>query len=89
MKKVYIKVCLNLQNMYYIFCKFRHTLMLTFFIAVKEFKETALFSGKIYTADKSYTRPPVATVATNFKSGHSFDFEYIETLQRETDQPKG
>ena len=24
--------------------------------------------GKIYTADKNFTRPPVATVATNFKS---------------------
>ena len=32
-------------------------------------EETALFSGKIYTADKNFTRPPVATVATNFKSG--------------------
>ena len=27
-----------------------------------------MFSGKIYTADKNFTRPPVATVATNFKS---------------------
>ena len=31
-------------------------------------RETALFSGKIYTADKNFTRPPVATVATNSKS---------------------
>ena len=31
-------------------------------------EETALFSGKIYTADKNFTRPPVATVATNSKS---------------------
>ena len=31
--------------------------------------KTALFSGKIYTADKNFTRPPVATVATNSKSG--------------------
>ena len=31
-------------------------------------EETALFSGKIYTADKNFTRPPVAT---NFKSGIS------------------
>ena len=44
MKKVYIKVCVNLQNM----------------------QETALFSGKNYTADKNFTRPPVAT---NSKSG--------------------
>ena len=28
-----------------------------------------LFSGKIYTADKNFTGPPVATVATNSKSG--------------------
>ena len=35
MKKVYIKVCVNLQNM----------------------QETALFSGKIYTADKNFTQP--------------------------------
>ena len=46
MKKVYIKVFVNLQNV----------------------QETALFSGKIYTADKNFTRPPVATVATNSKS---------------------
>ena len=31
-------------------------------------KEIAFFSGKIYTADKYFTRPPVATVATNSKS---------------------
>ena len=30
-----------------------------------------MFSGKIYTADKTFTRPPVATVATNSKSGLS------------------
>ena len=28
----------------------------------------ALFSGKIYTVDNIFTRPPVVTVATNFKS---------------------
>ena len=27
---------------------------------------------KIYTADKNFTRPPVATVATNSKSGLTF-----------------
>ena len=30
--------------------------------------EAALFSGKISTADKNFTRPPVAAVATNFMS---------------------
>ena len=33
-----------------------------------KYEKNALFSGKIYTADKNFTRPPVATVATNFKS---------------------
>ena len=28
----------------------------------------ALFSGKIYTIGNIFTRPPVVTVATNFKS---------------------
>ena len=28
-----------------------------------------MFLVKIYTAEKIFTRPPVATVATNFKSG--------------------
>ena len=31
-------------------------------------QENALFSGKIYTAGNIFTRPPVVTVATNFKS---------------------
>ena len=35
-------------------------------------KETALFSGKRYTSDKNFTRPPVAMVATNFKSASGF-----------------
>ena len=35
------------------------------------------FSGKIYTADKNFTRPPVATVATNFKSGTQVHSNYI------------
>ena len=36
------------------------------YINLQNMYETALFSGKIYTADKNITRPPVAT---NFKSG--------------------
>ena len=36
---------------------------------LRNMSENALFSGKIYTADKNFTRLPVATVATNFKSG--------------------
>ena len=49
------------------------TVTKTFYIEVclnlQNIEETALFYGKIYTADKNFTRPPVATVATNFKSG--------------------
>ena len=37
-------------------------------VNLQNMEETALFSGKIYTADKTFTRPPVATVATNSKS---------------------
>ena len=33
-----------------------------------KYVRTALFSGKIYTSDKNFTRPPVATVETNSKS---------------------
>ena len=36
-----------------------------------KYVRTALFSGKIYTSDKNFTRPPVATVATNSKSDQS------------------
>ena len=35
----------------------------------KIMQENALLSGKIYTADKNFTRPTVATVVTNFNSG--------------------
>ena len=31
-------------------------------------QEIALFSGKIYTVGKNFTRPPVVTVATNLNS---------------------
>ena len=31
-------------------------------------RENALFSGKIYTAGTTFTRPPVMTVATNLDS---------------------
>ena len=33
--------------------------------------EITLFSGKIYTVGKNFTRPPVVTVATNLNSGYS------------------
>ena len=32
-------------------------------------REIALFSGKIYTPETNFTRPSVATVATNLNSG--------------------
>ena len=48
------------------------TVTKTFYIGVclnlQNIEETALFYGKIYTVDKNFTRPSVATVATNFKS---------------------
>ena len=51
------------------------TVTKTFYIEVRlnlqNIEETVLFYGKIYTADKNFTRPPVAKVATNFKSDHS------------------
>ena len=39
-----------------------------FYIFTQTLQENALFTGKIYTARKYFTRPPVATVVTNFKS---------------------
>ena len=41
-----------------------------------KYVRNCMFSGKICTGDKNFTRPPVAAVATNFKSGYqgsSFD----------------
>ena len=34
-------------------------------------REIALFSGKIYTVGKNFTRPPVVTVATNLNSEYA------------------
>ena len=34
-----------------------------------KYVRNCVVSAKIYTADKNFTRPPVATVATNSKSG--------------------
>ena len=42
-----------------------------FYILTQILQGNALFTGKIYTARKFFTRPPVATVVTNFKSGQS------------------
>ena len=39
-----------------------------FYILTQILHGNALFTGKIYTARKFFTRPPVATVVTNFKS---------------------
>ena len=40
-----------------------------FHIYMQILQGNALFSGKIYTVGNIFTRPPVVTVATNFKSG--------------------
>ena len=49
-----------------------------------KYVRTALFSGKIYTSDKNFTRPPVATVATNSKSADAnlifFEIEFVLAL---------
>ena len=34
----------------------------------------ALFSGKIYTVGKNFTRPQVVTVATNLNSAYCYHF---------------
>ena len=47
-------------------------------VNLQNMEETALFSGKIYTADKNFTRPRVATVATNSKSGDKLNVGYAK-----------
>ena len=50
-----------------------------------KYVRTALFSGKIYTSDKNFTRPPVATVATNSKSGYFIgQVKLIVSLPKDT-----
>ena len=39
-----------------------------FYIYTQILQGNVLFSGKIYTVVKIFTRPPVVTAATNFKS---------------------
>ena len=46
--------------------------------------ETALFSGKNYTAEKNFTRPPVATVATNSKSADEQATTLLLSMDAET-----
>ena len=47
-----------------------------------------MFSRKIYTADKKFTRPPVATVATNFKSAsHVEDYGNNNNCDDDEGQP--
>ena len=41
-----------------------------FHILTQILQGNALFTGKIYTAGKTFTRPLVVTVVTNFKSAH-------------------
>ena len=44
--------------------------MSKFHISTQILQGNALFSGKNYTTGNNFTRPPVATVTTNFKSDH-------------------
>ena len=49
-------------------------------LKVRKFR---LFSGKIYTVDKNFTRPPVVTVATNLNSATCLTiiFNITKTIQ--------
>ena len=42
-----------------------------------KYVRNCVVSAKIYTADKNFTRPPVATVATNSKSGSRLRLDLI------------
>ena len=53
-------------------------------VNLKNMWETALFSGKIYTADKNFTRPPVAT---NSKSDHLIWYERADLKDRMVTRP--
>ena len=46
-------------------------------------REIALVSGEFYTAGTNFTRPPVVTVATNFKS--VLDFGEANVYQKDLD----
>ena len=50
-------------------------------VNLQNMEETAEFSGKIYTADKNFTRPPIAAVATNFNSVAKFIMEGVGVNQ--------
>ena len=49
--------------------------------------ENVLLSRKIYTADKNFTRPPVAAVATNSKSDHLIWYERADLKDRMVTRP--
>ena len=46
----------------------------------KIMQESALFSGKIYTAGTNFTRPPVATVVTNLNLARQFCSEGLQKI---------
>ena len=48
--------------------------MSEYHISTQVLHGNALFSGKNYTTGNNFTQPPVATVATNFKSAYDFTF---------------
>ena len=55
--------------------------MSKFHISSQILQGNALFSGKIYTGGKKFTRPPVVTVATNFKSGGYHQYKTYRLLR--------
>ena len=50
-------------------------------VNLQNMEETAEFSGKIYTADKNFTQPPIAAVTTNFNSVAKFIMEGVGVNQ--------
>ena len=52
-------------------------------------QEITLFAGKIYTAGKNFTRPPVVTVATNLNSDDDDDHEQDDDNRNEDGDRNG
>ena len=61
--------------------------MRKFYISTQILHGNALFSGRIYTSGIFFTRPPVVTVVTNFKSvDKEIDKEGEEVFFKEVDK---
>ena len=61
--------------------------MRKFYTSTQILHGNALFSGRIYTSGNFFTRPPVVTVVTNFKSvDKKIDKEGEEVFFKEVDK---